>query len=366
MIKKEIMIPRKKKSRLNKEEKIEYENQLRTFGTELQELEYKMIGTKHVTEKLKTSARGWCYLLEGFGIITKDEFIYTEGVINYCREVGYLPIDFVAVDIARKFYHVEPLIKDYIKPKEYIYKYIAYFESMADYKDDIAFWESQEYYIQMSTEKIDIRNLFNDLCEKYHIPISNAKGWTDMNSRNIMAQRYKQAEEIGLKPVLLYFGDLDPAGVLIADKLKENLKKLENATGWNPDNLIVDKFGLTFKFIEDNKLLWIDNLITGGGRNVGKIYKRYKAGDKKARIFDYEIKHIEKYGARKCEANAVLTVRKVAQADCEATIQKYLGDNPFEVYDEKVDKSREKVRDILNSIKFKERMLKLIEDIEKL
>jgi len=44
---------------------------------------------------MKISSRGWCYQLEGFGLITKAEFDKIEKIINECRKKGYLPVDFV-------------------------------------------------------------------------------------------------------------------------------------------------------------------------------------------------------------------------------------------------------------------------------
>lgn len=344
---------------------------MKQFGADLQALEFEMLKTEEVTEKLKTSTRGWCYILENFGTINKDEFDTAEAMINYCRKAGYLPIDFVAIDKNREWYNVEPLKKDYKEPKEWIIDYLKDAKELYKFKMDINFWEGQKYYIQMRTEKIDTRNLFYDICRMYHIPLSNAKGWSDINSWNLMIQRYKQAEELDLIPVLLYHGDHDPMGIKIAESIKNNLKELENATGWNPDNLIVDVFGLSFEFIEDNSLLWIDNLITGSGRDVGEIYKRYKAGimTKKDRIFQYEIDYIEKYGARKCEANAVMTVRREAQIDCYKAISKYLeedGRDPFEAYNKKLKEDQETTKDILDSAGYEEKIEELITAFEKL
>jgi hypothetical protein len=193
----------------------------------------------------------------------------------------------------------------------------------------------------------------------------NSKGWSDMLSRNELVQRFKKAEEIGLIPVLLYYGDFDPAGIKIAETLKKNIIDLKNATKWNPDNLIIDHFGLTIDFIEDNDILWIDNLITGGKRNLGKLYNQYKEGKENIKLFDYEIKYIEKYGVKKCEANAILPIKEIAIEDCEKTIQKYLGLNPFETYDKKLKKNQKEVTDLMGRVDFKEKIQELIDDIEK-
>ena len=59
---------------------------LEEFAEELEEISEK-IG-------FKQSARGWCYQLEGYGMITKAQFDKVENIINRCRKEGILPIDF--------------------------------------------------------------------------------------------------------------------------------------------------------------------------------------------------------------------------------------------------------------------------------
>lgn len=66
------------------------------------------------------------------------------------------------------------------------------------------------------------------------------------------------------------------------------MKDCERATGWSPDNLIIDRFGLNKEEIDRYSLTWIENLKTGSGRE--------------ARDPEY----IAKFGRRKCEENALL------------------------------------------------------------
>lgn len=357
---KTIKLPNNTKGRKSEAQHIQYNSDLKDFADKLMELQIEIAGTNYIREKDKVSARGWCYLLEGFGTITKDQFDQGFKIINLCRKEGYLPIDFVAQDVSREFFNVESLTEKYQKPLDYLTSYLLWIRKCDKKKSDIAFWESQKYYLQIMVEKLDVRNLFNDICEKYHIPISNAKGWSAMLSRNDLIQRFKEAETIGLIPVLLYYGDFDPAGIKIAETLKKNIIDLEKATKWNPKNLIIDHFGLTLDFINENDILWINNLITGGKRNLGKLYDQYKEGKENIKIFDYEIKYIEKYGVRKCEANAILPIRKIAIEQCEATITKYLGDNPFETYNKKVKKIQNEVTKLMRTVNFKKEIRNLI------
>jgi hypothetical protein len=156
----------------------------------------------------------------------------------------------------------------------------------------VAYWTNQGYYLEMMVEKRDLLNLFKGTCGKYHISVANAKGWSDLISRGELATRFKEAESLGLKAVLLYYGDFDVGGLQIAEQLRSNMADIQLATGYDPVNLIIDHFGLSFEFIEKHRLTWIDNLESGSGRAPDKN-KRHVA------------EYIAKYGERKCEANAV-------------------------------------------------------------
>ncbi len=340
-----------------------YQEGLKKFAEGMIELDNQM---KH-----KVSARGWCYLLEGMNLITKDQFNYCEKIINKCRKRGYIPINFTAIDKKREFINVERLTAYTVNPINYINGYLKLIRNIHENKNDVAFWESQEYYIQMAVEKVDILTLFKPICKKYHIPIANMVGWSDMNSRAELVRRFKEAEEqLGLKPILLYYGDYDPAGILIADFLKKNLDALKFATLWNTENLIVERFGLTIDFINENNLTWIDNLITSGKRNLGMLYSKHIKGekDKKGRnlLFSYEIEYIEKNGVRKCEANAILPIADIAEAFCEAKILEYLGDNCFIKYDEKIKEIQDETKAIMDNVNYQERIDNLMVELNEL
>jgi len=360
-----IKFPERKKGRKSTQDKLIFESELRNFAFKLKELQFIISKKTHIQEKDKVSARGWCYLLEGFGTITKDQFEKCFSIINLCRKEGYLPIDFVAQDSSREFFNVESLTEEYIKPLDYLVSYLMWVKKCDKSKKDVAFWQSQKYYIQVMVEKLDVRNLFLDVCEKYHIPICNAKGWSDMLSRNDLIKRFKEAEKIGLIPVLLYYGDFDPAGIKIAETLRKNIIDLEKATKWNPKNLIIDHFGLTIDFINENGILWIDNLITGGKRNLGNLYKQYKEGKKDVNLYDYEINYIEKHGIRKCEANAILPFKDIAIKQCEDVIVKYLGDNPFEVYNKEVKKIQKEITKLMRTVNVKKEIRNLVYELIK-
>ncbi len=293
------------------------EQELPAFAEKLKEIS-RQIG-------FKISARGWCYQIEGFGLINKNQFDLVEGLINDCRESGLLPIDFTAEEEGRKFSGVE-VPNDDETPVEFMQRYLdAALESGEYYTPD--WWDGEKYYIQMLVEKIDLKTLFRPVCQQTHICIATSKGWSSMLQRAEYAKRFAEAEAKGLTCVLLYCGDHDPDGGRISDFIHKNLDDLRNIVwedgtdGYDPSDLIIDRFGLNYDFITTNNLTWIDNLITGSKRNLASpSHKNY--------WMPYVQEYLEKYGARKCEANALVVNPDASRQLVMGAILKYLGEPP--------------------------------------
>ncbi len=120
----------------------------------------------------------------------------------------------------------------------------------------------------MLVEKIDLKSLFAPVVEEFRIPIANSGGWSDLHVRAKMMRRFAHWEARGKQCVLLYCGDFDPGGLQISGFLRKNFADLADAVGWHPDNLIIDRFGLNYDFIQEHNLTWIDNLETGSGQRL--------------------------------------------------------------------------------------------------
>jgi hypothetical protein len=293
----------------------------------------------------RISARGWCYQLEQARLIDKDQFSKVEDAVNKCRKKGYLPVDFVAEESAREFSGVETP-SDRSLESIMMWMLNGVLKGHNYYHPD--WWEGEEYYIQVVVEKIDLKSLFEPVCRQYHIPIANAKGWQSVLQRAEYAKRFKEAEDKGLTCVLLYCGDHDPDGARISDTMRKNLEDVkeivwnDGTEGYDPANLIIERFGLNYDFIQDNGLTWIDNLITGSGKDLNDpkhpnfhlpYLKNYKA----------------QYGLRKCEANAIVVIPKEARDLMRETIVSYVGSDALKRFQAKTDEIRKLYEGILDT-----------------
>ena len=128
----------------------------------------------------KVSSRGWCYQLEGFGLITKGNFPRVQNLIGECRKSGLLPVEFVAEDDARRLHGVYVPTNE--SPREYQRALVRNaLDAGRWYNPD--FWAGEKYCILMMVEKIDLVTLFAPVCRRYHIPITTGKGWSSITQR---------------------------------------------------------------------------------------------------------------------------------------------------------------------------------------
>lgn len=195
--------------------------------------------------------------------------------------------------------------------------------------------------------RIDLKTLFEPVCKEYHVPIANAKGWYSILQRAEYARRFKEAQEKGLKCVLLYCGDHDPDGLRISDTIRKNLEQISNVMwkdgeeGFDPSELIIERFGLNYDYIVGNKLTWIDNLITGSGKDLSSPnHVNFK--------MPYVQEYLKKVGRRKCEANVIVTTPKTARQLVRDAIEAYVGKDAKDRFKRKRDKVEENYQEALN------------------
>lgn len=308
----------------------------------------------------RVSSRGWAYILEQKRFINKNEFDKVTNAINKCRKKGYLPIDFTAEESARDFEGVEKPDTSHIVDNFGAWLR-ASFNAAENYTPD--WWDGEEYYIQMVVEKIDLVTLFQPVCEEYHIPIANSKGWSSMLQRAEYARRFAEARDKGLKCVLLYCGDHDPDGLRISEFIRKNLEDLKDIewrdgiTGYDPYDLIIDRFGLNYDFIEANGFTWIDNLITGSGKNLASpTHKNFR--------MPYVQNYLNEIGERKCEANAIVVLPEVARELVRNEIESYLGTGAKSRFETKRQAVRDELKEFMEESGSDKLMEQLFTNIE--
>lgn len=275
----------------------------------------------------KVSSRGWCYVLEEHKL-EKGNFDVAERLINACRKSGLLPLDICGEDDGRAADHLERITS--VTPAEFAAFRVSYLRDHGhEHFAPISFWNDLDVYVEMVVEKIDLKNLFSPVCEELHVPLTNISGWSDINSRAAMMRRFARWEAKGKQGILLNCVDHDPGGLHISEFLRSNLQDLADAVGWSPDNLIIDRFGLNYDFIQRHRLTWIDNLITGSG---GDLADDGHNDHEKPYVQSY----LRKFKARKVEANALVVRPDAGRKLCRDAILKYVPADAVERYERRL------------------------------
>ena len=285
-------------------------------------------------------SRGYCYLLEEHGL-RKGDFDAAEKLITDCRKSGALPLDICAEDESRVTIGVETIDKLDVPHKV---------DSLIDYLVKrahegylpISLWDDLDVYVEVATEKLDLRNLFEPVCNELHVPITNFKGRSDLNARGAMMRRFKMHEAAGRKCILLICGDHDPGGLLITKTMRKNFEDLSDAIGWSPTNLVIIRFGLNKDFIDQHELTWIDNLETSSGKQLDN--PEHADHDK-----DYVQDYIAEFGVRKCEANALVVQPDIGRQLCRDAILEHISLNAVERYERRLKRLRKQLKDALRA-----------------
>jgi hypothetical protein len=266
-------------------------------------------------------ARSWLYAFESERIITKGDFKWAGEWLSDQRKAGRLPFDLVGVDVSRAMTGHDAYDAE-ATPREYINRQLRDSLEDAAVYWPASYWKHQGCYPIIWCEKNDLLKLFET-----ELPAAvrrfAGKGWADINSRVQVIEECRWAEENGLNPVILYCGDHDPAGLQISESIGGNLREISQVLGWEDgleameaDNRIV-RFGLSAEFIDHAGLLWIDGLETSSGEDLAD--PRHKHHGK-----DYVQSYLRLYGARKCEANALIANVDAAHALMRRTIWEWL------------------------------------------
>lgn len=282
------------------------------------------------------SSRGWCYVMENDGKITKGQFDAALAFITSCRKSGLLPVDICSEDDRRAFLHLPEL--DAARPVDFVSAWVNHLRSAWRRYTPIDFWSLQDVYVEMLVEKSDLASLFAPVCAEYHVPLANTSGRADVHQRYAMLQRFGEHAAAGRQCVLLYCGDHDPAGLAISDELRGNFDELAEAAGWHPDELVIDRFGLNYEFIVANGLSWVDNLETSSGKRLD---------DPRHPDFgrDYVQSYLSQFGARKVEANALVVRPQAGRELCRQAILRWLdGAAALQRYEDALRPLRERVR----------------------
>lgn len=279
--------------------------------------------------------RGWCYLLEGLGICTKGDFAEVQSRITRARKLGMLPLDITAEDGTRSTSggsRISSSLQDLINRALGNIPY-SYSTSVIEQYTGV--------HLELFVEKLDLVGMLKSVARRYEIPITCSRGWSDLHSRAALLQRCSRYK---MPTVILMFGDFDVGGLSITKSFKDNLDELLPASGIDTmPNLSFERVGLNYDDINSLGLVWIDGLETSSGKDLSS-----------PKHPDYNSRHVQdylaQYGARKCEANALLRCPDAAEKILLNAIQRHIDDDDLIAYQRQQLADRREANDAISRI----------------
>lgn len=267
--------------------------------------------------------RGWAYYAEGLGLITKGEFDRFEKLLTDMRKDGELDPDVIEPDASRTATEVDDFDAADSTPEEHAQYAVdeigERLDAWARIYHERGYWDDLDYYVEMIVEKKDLVQIFRATADRYNVRITNGKGDTDIHTRLALLKRFRDHSEAGRQCILLAVGDHDPKGLHIVEGLHRNIMSCAMIKGlnWDDPDFDVVPIGLTEGQIDDLGLMKINNLETGGGRDLSDprhpdYHKPY--------VQDY----IGRFGVWKCEANALVGNPNGAQKLLESAINRFI------------------------------------------
>lgn len=300
----------------------------------------------------KFGPRGWAYYAEGLGLITKGDFDRFCTLLTDMRKDGELDPDVIEPDASR----IATEVADYEANDETHEEFAQ--AAVDDISDNLrswvqsyheyGYWEGLDFYVEMIVEKKDLVQIFKKVADLYRVRITNGKGDTDIHTRLAMLKRFREHSEAGRRCVLLAVGDHDPKGLDIVAGLERTIMSCVDIKGldWDEPDFDVVNVGLTERQIDDLGLMKIENLETGGGKDLSN--PRHPDHNK-----PYVQDYLARFGVWKCEANALVGNPRGAETLLRDAITEYIPErHPWDIREKNkpgqaavLEEIRELVRD---------------------
>lgn len=85
-------------------------------------------------------------------------------------------------------------------------------------------WLGQTNRVVVMVEKQALQGIFEDVCKQWEVDLMVCRGYPSLTQQYELAERMREQIEEGQELHIVYFGDFDPSGENIPEKMEERLK----------------------------------------------------------------------------------------------------------------------------------------------
>jgi hypothetical protein len=112
--------------------------------------------------------------------------------------------------------------RDYESLPGFTHTWYRHLTNLAEYYH-IPLWHGQPHRVMMLVEKQALQGIFAPICEKWQVDLMVCRGYPSLTQQYELSVRIGQQQHDNEKWHIVYFGDFDPSGENIPEKLEERL-----------------------------------------------------------------------------------------------------------------------------------------------
>jgi hypothetical protein len=109
---------------------------------------------------------------------------------------------------------------------------------VASYQEDP--WRGQNYHVEVWIEKDALTGIIESVCNTYRVGYFACRGYVSQSEMYSAAQRLKQANRAGRRPVILHLGDHDPSGMHMTVDNGDRLRLFMRSQGIDVERLALN------------------------------------------------------------------------------------------------------------------------------
>lgn len=173
-------------------------------------------------DELPISPRGTFYQVESRGWIEKTEAAVTkiQNITTKMRKDRVIPCSIIS-DGSREINELPT------------YENLPGFLDLVSKSYRVNPWLKQRYAPIIGLEKEGLTGIIEPITHEYRVPLCALRGFSSISFAQDICQKIEFYLKHGVRPVLLYFGDLDPSGLSIPVSLVETIRETFGVTDFD-------------------------------------------------------------------------------------------------------------------------------------
>ena len=163
-------------------------------------------------------------------------------ILSEARLSGAIPYDAIE-DRTREISEFDRFdyqrVSEHMKDlRDYITRWVLYY--------NVPKWHGQPRRVVVMVEKQDLQGIFEDVCKRWEVDLMVCRGYPSLTQQWELTERMSERINVDQELHIVYFGDFDPSGENIPEKMEERLR-----FDFDLSFRTFDKIALTMEQVDD-------------------------------------------------------------------------------------------------------------------